>query len=117
MSHKAEDQTQKKCVFMMKWRVSGTSEVPVKLSSLWGISIDMLGNVLRVLNVYMGECIGKRNAKGRKVLKLCDERELCVANTLSFKADKKKITYSVGNVKQKLILCLWEKNTESIPGM
>ena len=31
-----------------------------------------------------------------RLLEFCDERELCVANTWFCKADKKKITYSVG---------------------
>ena len=37
--------------------------------------------------------IGKRNAKGRRLLEFCDERELSVANTWFYKADKRKINY------------------------
>ena len=38
----------------MKWRVSGAWEVLVKSSFLWEISMDIWGNVLRVLNVHGG---------------------------------------------------------------
>ena len=57
MGHKDEGQTQKKCVLVMKWRVSGTLEVLVKSLFLWRISMDMWGNVLRVLKVYMGKMV------------------------------------------------------------
>ena len=46
--------------------------------------------------VHRENGIGKRNAKGRRLLEFCDERELCVANTWFYKADKRKITYSAG---------------------
>ena len=36
-----------------------------------------------------------------------------MANTWFYKADKKKSFIVPVDVKQKLILCLWEKNTES----
>ena len=97
MGHKAEDQTQRKFVFMMKWRVSRTSEVLVKSLFLWGISMDIWENVLRPLKgVRRRNGIGKRNAKGRRLLEFCDERELSVANTWFYKADKRKITHSAG---------------------
>ena len=38
--------------------------------------MDMWGNVLRVLRVYTGDGVGKRNAEGRRLLEFCDEREL-----------------------------------------
>ena len=50
--------------------------------------------------------IGKRNAEGRKMLEFCDERELCVANTRFYKADKKKSLIVLMDMKQKLILRL-----------
>ena len=65
MGQKAEDQTQRKFVFMMNWRVSGTWDVLVKSSFLWGISINMWGDVLRVLKVYTGGIVlGKEMQKG-----------------------------------------------------
>ena len=102
MGHKAEDQIKRKFVFMMKCRVSGTWEVLVKSSFLWGISMDMWGNVQRVLKVYRGKRIGKRNAEGKKLLKFCAEKELCVANTWFYKAEKKEITNSAGGCETKI---------------
>ena len=92
MGHKAKDQTQRKFVFMMKWRVSGTWEVLVKSSFLWGISMDMWGKVLRILKVHMGgNGIGKRNAEERRLLEFCDEKELKVANTWFYKRREKSL--------------------------
>ena len=76
--------------------------------------MNMWGNVLRVLKVYTGEWCWEKKCR-RRLVEFCDERELCVANTWFKKTDKRKITYSAGE--QKLILCLWGKNTESISGM
>ena len=46
---------------------------------------DFNGHVGRVIQgfegVHGGYGIGERNAKGRMLLKFCDEKELCVANT------------------------------------
>ena len=47
--------------------------------------------------------IGKRNAEGRRLLELSDEKGLYMANTWFYMKEKKKITCSV---EQKLILCL-----------
>ena len=43
--------------FMMKWRAIGPWKVQVKLSFLWRISMDMLGNVLKVLKLYMRQMV------------------------------------------------------------
>ena len=56
----------------------------------------------------------ERNAEGRRLLELCDEKELCVENTWFYKADKRKSLIVLVDAKQKLILCLREKNTESM---
>ena len=96
MGHKVEDQMQKRFVFMIKWGLSGAWEVQVKSLLLVGISMGVWGNVLRVLKVYTGNAIGKRNVEGRRLLEFCDERELCVANTCFYKKEKRKITYSGG---------------------
>ena len=64
--------------------------------------MDIWENVLRVLKVYTGNGIGKRNAEGRTLLEFCDERELCVANTWFYKADKRKITYSAGGCEKEI---------------
>ena len=47
--------------------------------------------------VYGGNGIGQRNAEGRMLLEICDERELCVANTWFKKTNKRKITFKSGN--------------------
>ena len=77
MGHKAEDQTQRKCVFMMHWQVSWTLEILVSSEI-----IVSLGN----FNGYVGKCaegfedihgsngIEKSNAEGRRFLEFCDER-------------------------------------------
>ena len=64
MGHKAEDQTQRKFVFIIKRRVNGTWEVLVKSLFLWGISLDMWGNVLRILKVRTEGRIFGKNAEG-----------------------------------------------------
>ena len=118
MAHKVEDKTQRKFVFMMKWQLSGTWEVLVKSLSLCGISMDMWGKCAESFKgVHRGNGIGKRNAEGRRLLEFCDEREQCMANTWLYKANKRKIIIVPMDVKQKLILCFREKNTQSIQGM
>ena len=53
---------------------------------------------------------GKRNAEGRRLLEFCNERELCVANTWFYKADKRKITSSAGGYKKECdVLLVGEK--------
>ena len=50
-----------------------------------------------VLKVYTGVMVlGKEMQKERRLLEFCDEREVCVANTWFYKADKRKITCSAG---------------------
>ena len=65
--------------------------------------MHMWGNMLRALKVYTGgNGVGKRNAEGRRLLKFCDKRELCVANTWFKKTDKRKITYSASGCGKKI---------------
>ena len=45
--------------------------------------------------VHGGNDTGKRNAKGRRLLEFCDERELSVENTWFKKTNKRKITESI----------------------
>ena len=68
--------------------------------------------------VHGGNGGGKRNAEGRRLLEFCDERESCVWQILGLKRQTKGKSLIVPvDVQQKLILCLWGKNTESISGM
>ena len=48
-------------------------------------------------HVYGGNGMGQRNAEGRMLLELCDERELCVTNTWFKKTVKTKIKFKSGN--------------------
>ena len=46
--------------------------------------------------VHGGYGIGKRNVEGRRLLKFCDEKKLCVAITWFEKKEQKKITFNMG---------------------
>ena len=76
-----------------EWDLGSSSKIMVSLG-------DFNGHVRKCAEgfegVHGGNCVGKRNAEGRRLLEFCDERELCVANTWFKKTDKRKITYSAG---------------------
>ena len=57
--------------------------------------------------------IGKRNVEERRLLECFDEKELCEANTW-FEKDQRKIAYSMGEMKLRLILNWFIKTIESI---
>ena len=59
----------------------------------------------------------KRNAKGRRLLEFCDESAVRGQHLGLIRQTKEKSLTVLVDVKQKLILCLWKKNTESIQGM
>ena len=40
--------------------------------------------------------MGKINVEGRRLLKFCNEKESCVANTWFEMKEQRKITYSIG---------------------
>ena len=74
-----------------EWEFGSFSEIIVSLGDFYG----HVGKCAEGFEgVHRGNGIGKRNAKGRKLLEFCDERELCVANAWFYKADKREITYS-----------------------
>ena len=80
----------------------------------WGMLMDIWGNVLRVLKMYTGE-LGKEmqkegNCCSSVMKKSCAWQAL---GSIRQTKRKKSLTLPV-DVKQKLILCLWEKNTESM---
>ena len=68
----------------------------------------MWRKVLRVLKVYTGEWCWEKKSRRKEIAEV-----LCVANPWFNKADKRSLIVLV-DVKQKLILCLWEENTKSI---
>ena len=106
--HKAEDQTQRKFFFMMNWRVSGTLEVLVKSSSVGNFN----GHVEKCAEGFDG--VHEGNGIGKKMQKEdCWSfvmKESCAGQTLSFISHTRRKSLIVPvDVKQKLILCLWEK--------
>ena len=75
----------------------------------------MWGNVLRVLKVYTREMVLKKEMHKEEDCWSSVMKETCAWQTLGFiRQTKEKLLIVLVNVKQKLILCLWEKNTESI---
>ena len=58
--------------------------------------------------------IGKKNVEERRLLKCFDEKELCEANTWFEKKEQRKIAYSMGEMKLRLILNWFIKTIESI---
>ena len=76
--------------------------------------MDMWGNMLRVLKVYTGNDIGKKMQKEEDCWSLVMKQN-CAWQILRSVGQKKGKSLIVPvDVEQKLILCLWEKNTESI---
>ena len=59
--------------------------------------------------VHGGYEIGKRNVEERRLLKFCDEKELCVANAW-FKKEQRKITYRMGGNETDFDFVLVRKN-------
>ena len=77
MLQRLEDQSARKINFMVMWQVSGICKTLIK----W---YDFNGHVRRRIDdfegVHGGYGIGKRNIEGRRLLEICDKKELCVAN-------------------------------------
>ena len=94
-----------------EWDLGSSSEIIVTLG-------DFNGHVGKCAEgfegVHGGNDIGKRNAEGRRLLEFCGERELCLANTWFYKADKRKSTYSAGGCETEIDFVLVGKNTEGI---
>ena len=64
--------------------------------------MDMLRNelmVLRMIGVHDRHGIGKKNVEERRLLKFCDEKELCEANTWFEKKVQRKTAYIMGGNK------------------
>ena len=64
--------------------------------------------------VHGGYRIGKRNVEGERLLKFCDGKELCVANTWFEKNEQRKITYGMGGNETEIDLYWLVKTIESI---
>ena len=60
--------------------------------------------------LHGGYGIGKRNVEGRRLLKFCDKKKLCVANTWFKKKEQRKIAYSMGGNETEIDFVLVSKN-------
>ena len=60
--------------------------------------------------MHGGYGISKKNVEGRRLLKFCDEKELCVANTWFEKKEQSKIAYSMGGNETEVDFVLVGKN-------
>ena len=81
-----------------EWDLGSFSKIIVSLG-------DFNGHVGKCAEGFVGVQgigVGKRNAEGRRVLEFCDKKELCMANTWFYKADKRKITSSAGGCDAKI---------------
>ena len=86
--------TEKVCFYdemASEWDIGSSSEIIVSLKD-FNRHVGICAKGFE--DVHGENGIGKRIPEGRRLLKFCDERELCVANTWFYKADKRKITYS-----------------------
>ena len=73
-----------------EWDFESSNEIIISLTNFNG-HVGKCAEVFK--GVHGGDGIVKRNAEGRRLLEVCDKKELCVANTWFYKADKRKITY------------------------
>ena len=91
-----------------EWDLHNPSEVVLSMG-------DFNGNVGRRIGGF--ECmVGMELAKEmlrRRLLKFCDEKELCVANTW-FEKEQRKIKYSMVEIKLRLILNRLVKTIQNI---
>ena len=72
--------------------------------------MDMWGNVLRILKVYMdGNGIGKRNTEGRRLLELSDEKSCAWQMPGFIRQTKGKSLIVPVDVKQKLVYACGRK--------
>ena len=84
--------------------------------------MDICGNVLRASKLYMGGMALEKNAEERRLLEFCDEKELSVAYTWFYKAEKRKITNTAGGWETEIDFVLvvkkykkYVKNVQVIP--
>ena len=82
-----------------EWDLGSSSKVIVSL-------VDFNEHVGKCAEGFKGvhgeNCIGKRNAEGRRLMEFCDEKDLCVTNTWFYNAEKRKITYNAGGCKTEI---------------
>ena len=74
--------------------------------------MDEWEKVLRVFKMYTG-----RMVMGREMQKFSDQKSFAWRTLGFIRQTKEKSHIMQVDVKQKLILCSWEKNTENMRGM
>ena len=62
--------------------------------------------------MHGGYGIGKRNVEGRRLLKFCDEKKLCVAITWFEKKEQRKITFNMGGNETEIDFVLVGENNK-----
>ena len=70
---------------------------------------DLNGHIARHIDglgrVHGGLDVGQRNFEGRMSLEFCQENKLCVSNTWAKREEKRKVTFRMVKMRQKLTLC------------
>ena len=86
-----------------------------KIIVFWGISMGMWGNVLRVLKVYTREMVLRNEMQKKEDCWSFAMKNSCALQTFGLiRRTKGKSLIVPMDVEQKLILCFWEKHTESM---
>ena len=62
-------------------------------------------------DVHGGNRIEKQNLEGEMLLEICDQKDLCVANTWFKKRKKRKVTFSSGGNENEIDFVLVEKES------
>ena len=90
-----------------EWDLQNPSEVVLGLGDFNG---HVGGRVDGFEGVHVGYRSGKRNVEERRLLELCDEKELCIENTWFEKKEHRKITYSIDGNETEIDFVLVDKN-------
>ena len=94
MGPKQEDHTVIRINFVMKCCVSGIYITLVECFLVWKHSRHVGKRIGGFESIHNGYELDKRNVEGRRLLELCDEKKLCVVNTLLEKrAEKNNIQF------------------------
>ena len=64
--------------------------------------------------MHGGNGFGERNLEGRILLKFCDEKGLCVANTWFKKRDQRKVTFRSGENETEIDYIIVGREAEDI---
>ena len=110
MLHKVENRWNKANLLnedlSREWTTHHTSELTIGMGGHKGHDFRNINGFQRV---HGGFGIGEDNQEGRMLLEFCDEKHICIANTWSRFADKKKITYGSGCNESAIDFCIMGK--------